>query len=101
MIIYNVTTRVATAVFEGWLDWMRSVHIPEIMATGLITEHKIVRLLDVEEDEGPTIAVQYYLKSYDDYEKYIADHSDRLRLSSYEKWGDRVISFRTVMEVIN
>jgi hypothetical protein len=37
----------------------------------------------------------------DAYEHYVSVHAPALREKSLEKWGDRVLSFRTLMEVIN
>ncbi len=45
MIIYNVTININHDVHDNWLDWMRSVHIPDVMATGMFLESKMLRLL--------------------------------------------------------
>ncbi len=53
MIIYNVTIKVDKTIAEDWLLWMQKEHIPEVMATGCFYAYKIVRLLEIDESEGP------------------------------------------------
>jgi hypothetical protein len=58
-------------------------------------------LLDVDETEGPTFAVQYQCESREEYERYIERFAPALRKSATDRWGDDAVSFRTLMEVIN
>ncbi len=101
MYIYNVTTKVSWEMHESWVEWMIAEHIPEILQTGYFSRHQLVRLQDVDDIDGPTYAVQYYLESKASYNAYISGFAPGLRQKSISKWGDHVISFRTLMEVIN
>ena len=101
MIIYNVTMKVEPAIAKEWLHWMQEVHIPEVMQTGCFTEYKIVRLLEVDETEGLTYAIQYNAESKAIYNQYISKFASALRDKAYKKWGDRFIAFRSVMEVVH
>ena len=100
MLIYNVTVKVEEVIANDWLKWMHQEHIPGIMNTGCFVEFKMVRLLDIDDSEGPTYAVQYFADTMDAYQKYIADHAPHFRKASTDKWGDRFIAFRTLMEVV-
>ena len=100
MIIYNVTTKVAADVAAQWLHWMQQQHIPAVMATGCFTSYKMVRLLDVDDSEGPTYAVQYGAACKADYDDYIREFADAMRSDAYTKWGNNFISFRSLMEVV-
>ncbi len=101
MIIYNVTTKVSWTIHDAWLEWMKLIHIPEIMQTGLFNDNHFARILDVEEDEGPTYTAQFFAESREHIDKYFENFAPGLRQDSYEKWGDQFFSFRTLMEVIN
>ncbi len=101
MFIYNVTTKVSWEVHERWLEWMISEHIPEILQTGYFTRYQLVRLQEVDDIDGPTYAVQYYIDTKATYNAYITTAAPALRQKSISKWGDHVIAFRTLMEVIN
>ena len=101
MYIYNVTSLVPPEVHTQWLDWMRTEHIPRVISTGLFSHHRILRLRDSDESDGVTFAVQYFCSSRDAYDLYLSKHAPSLRREVREKWSDGVVSFRTLMEVIN
>ena len=100
MLIYNVTIKVDESIASDWLQWMQQEHIPRIMDTGCFSEFKVVRLLDIDDSEGPTYAVQYFASTMNDYQLYQRQHAPRIRKESIDKWGDRFIAFRTLMEVV-
>jgi hypothetical protein len=99
-IIYNVTIRVDEAIAVPWLHWLLNEHIPDVMATRCFKEYKVVHLLEMDEREGPTYAIQYVAESKADYNRYIELHATEMRKRSYEKWKEQFIAFRTVMEVV-
>ena len=100
MIIYNVTTNVAPEIAASWLQWMKNEHIPEVLHTGLFTHRQILHLLDISEADGITYAVQYFATAIHHYHRYINEYAPALRLKTTEKWGDKIISFRSLMEVV-
>jgi len=101
MFIYNVTIKVANAVSNEWLDWLKEEHIPDVMATGCFCEHTILRLMEVDDSEGPTYAIQYKAESKSAYNNYIEKHAQLLRQKSFDKWGDNFIAFRSIMQIVN
>ena len=34
MYIYNVTVSIEKSLADEWLTWMKTIHIPEVLATG-------------------------------------------------------------------
>jgi hypothetical protein len=100
-IIYNVTVKVESSIEKEWLQWMLQEHIPEVMQTGCFIDYKVVRLLEVDESEGPTYAIQYSAESKAIYNQYISKFAAALRDKTFEKWGQRFIAFRSVMEVVH
>lgn len=100
MIIYNVTVQVNHSIHEEWITWLRSTHIPQVIATGCFASSRILRLLETDETDGPTYAIQYHAANTSDYERYIAIHANTLRQDGIDKWGDQFIAFRTIMSVI-
>jgi hypothetical protein len=100
MFIYNVTVRIDWSIHDAWVQWMQHEHIPEMISTGCFTDARLVRLLETDEKEGPTYATQYFAESKPDYNRYIEIHSARMRQKSFDKWGDRFIAFRSLMQVV-
>ena len=101
MIIYNVTIKVDAAIAHQWLDWMLNQHLADVMNTGCFTATKVVRLLEVDDSEGPTYAIQYSAASKADYNLYIEKHAPLMRQKSIDKWGSGFIAFRSLMQVLH
>lgn len=101
MFIYNVTIKVQEPIHEAWLQWLKEEHVPEVLATGCFTNATIVRLLEVDDSEGPTFAIQYVAESKALYNRYIENFADILRQKSFDKWGNQFMGFRSLMQVIN
>ncbi|MES2849779.1 MAG: DUF4286 family protein, partial [Bacteroidota bacterium] len=97
----NVTIKLDESIHDQWLHWMQHIHIPEVIATGCFTKATILRLLEVDDSEGPTYAIQYFAESKALYNKYIELHAPEMRQRSFDKWGNRFVAFRSVMEAVN
>ncbi|HMO31504.1 MAG TPA: DUF4286 family protein [Lacibacter sp.] len=101
MFIYNVTVKVDWAIHDAWLQWMQEVHMPEVVATGCFISSRLLRLLESDEAEGPTYAAQYTAESKAVYNRYIDSFAEELRRKAFEKWGNRFIAFRSLMQVVD
>lgn len=99
MIIYNVTVNIEAAVHDEWLHWMKTVHIPEVMATGLFLDHRMARVL--ADDEGFTYAIQYGCADMATYERYRDQHAARLQSETQQRFGGSFAAFRTLLEVVH
>lgn len=101
MIIYNVTVNLNQAIAEKWILWLNKEHIPDIIQTGCFTHATILHLLEVDETDGPTFAVQYHAESKALYNRYIEKFAETMRKKAADKWGNQFIAFRSVMQVVH
>ncbi len=101
MIIYNVTIKVGNEIATAWLQWLQAEHIPEVLKTGCFTKGTVLHLFEMDDTESMTYAVQYHTESRASYHRYIQIFADEMRQKSFDKWGDRFIAFRTVMQIVN
>jgi hypothetical protein len=101
MVVYNVTIKVEWAIHDQWLQWMKQEHMPELISTGCFHQSQLLRLIEVDEEEGPTYAAQYYAESKALYNQYIEKFSVEKREKAFQKWGNRFIAFRSVMQVVD
>ncbi|MEL6862920.1 MAG: DUF4286 family protein [Bacteroidota bacterium] len=99
MILYNVTVKVDHHIHEDWLKWMKEVHIPDVLKTGLFSGHRFFRLLH-EETDGTTYAIQYYCDSMQQFEQYQRKHAKALQADHMTRYKDHYVAFRTLMEAI-
>lgn len=100
MIIYNVTLNVENGVVEEWIKWMQEEHMPELKSTGLFADMRLCRLLEQDETEAVTFSAQYSCNSMHEYNKYISEHAQEMRDKAFQRFGNRFIAFRSVMEVL-
>ena len=100
MIIYNVTSNIDESIHNRWLVWIKE-HIPQVLATGCFTEAKLTRVLIEEEMGGVTYSVQYRANSREDLENYYTNHAASLRQDALKQFGDKVLAFRTELEILD
>ncbi len=101
MFVYNITIKLHENIHEEWLQWLKEIHTADVMKTGCFTGCKIARLLEVDDSEGPTYAVQFTAESKSQYNRYIEKYADEMRRRSFEKWGDKFIAFRSLMQIVD
>ena len=99
MILYNVTSSLEPTAAEQWLEYMRTTHMPEVMATGFFIKSQLCRLLN-EEDNGITYAAQYYCLSLEQLDEYQARCAPALRADLETHFAGKYVSFRTILEVV-
>ncbi len=101
MIIYNVTVKVNHDIHEDWLSWMKHLHIPDVMETGLFLSYKLNRVIDSKnEGDGVTYAVQYECASMKDLHYYQVNHAKRLQAEHSAKYEGNYVAFRTLLEIV-
>ena len=100
MILYNVTVKLDHKIHSDWLRWMKHVHIPDVMKTGMFVEHKICRLLSVDEADGVTYAIQYFSKDMEHYQRYQREFAPVLQQEHTTRYKGQFVAFRTLMQVV-
>lgn len=100
MYIYNVTLNIEDSVSEEWTTWMKNVHIPDVMATGLFLNFRFSKVL-VEEESGTTYSVQYAIKDMETLQLYQEMHAPVLQKEHHQKYEGKYVAFRTLLEVID
>jgi hypothetical protein len=78
MLLYNVTINIDEQVADEWVIWMKTVHIPEVMATGCFTESRLLRIFG-EEQGGRAYAAQYHCPSSEIFDQYQRDFAPALQ----------------------
>ena len=101
MILYNVTINIDDTVHDQWLNWMQEKHIPEVLATGKFSAARMVKVLVEEEMGGTTYATQYTTDSKATLDKYYQEDAPRLREEGQRLFPDKMMVFRTELEVIS
>ena len=100
MFIYNVTTHVEPSIENQWLEWMNMEHIPQMIQTGKFKKAIIFKVVTEDELRGTSYATQYHCNSRAEFETYQKADADRLKKQALDKFGERILSFRTELEQI-
>ena len=100
MFVYNVTIKVDELIKGEWINWLKEEHIPEVIATGCFSTATVLRLLEVDDTEGPTYTIQYHAASKALYNLYIEKFAGIMRQKSFDQWGNKFIAFRSLMQVV-
>ena len=100
MYIYNITTNVDESIHDQWLNWMKTKHIPNMLATEKFTKAKMCQVLIEEEMGGLTYAVQYTTDSLETLEEYYEHFSPKLLDEGKKLFGEKILTFTTELQVI-
>ncbi len=98
MIIYNVTVSIDDDVHDDWLQWMKEVHIPEVMRTNLFVESKISKIL-ADEEGSLAYSIMYLCNDMETLEKYQEHHAPALQKDHTDRYKGKFAAFRTLLEV--
>ena len=101
MFLYNVTVNINPEVEEDWKRWMKDDHIQKVIDTGKFYDFRFLKLLNEHPDaDGITYAIQYFAKSLGDIEDYLENDADKLKKDHFEKFKDKFVAFRTILEEV-
>lgn len=99
-IIYSVTVRVDTVIAQEWLAWMRTVHIPEVLATGCFRGCTVGRVLEPAAGEREAFVVEYAAASGERLREYRERYAEALQRAHTDRYAGRFEASRSVREVL-
>lgn len=97
IIIYSETTAVAESVEQNWLEFMKTVHIPSIMETGLFLDYRFVR---VPASEGVDVSYNLQLRceNNEKFNQFKAFHEAGFQSVIAQRYQGNYGSFNTMLE---
>lgn len=98
-ILYNITIKIETALYEEWLHWMKSVHIPDVMATGYFESYRLTRILGDDDEHGVGFAIQYIASDMDSFQTYQKNCAKKLQKEHSDRYPNKYVAFRTLMQI--
>lgn len=100
MILYNVTVNIEKESEAEWVSWMKETHIPDVLATGMFLENRFYKILHDNEDGSTNYSVQYFTDSMEKIMKYQENFAARLQEDVNQRFRDRFVVFRTLLETV-
>jgi hypothetical protein len=77
------------------------IHIKDVLLTGLFIDYRMSRMLFIDDTDGLTYSIQYRLESLDKLRTYQDHFASDLQKDHVDRYGEKVVAFRSVMEVVN
>lgn len=99
MVILNVTAIVEESVKDAFLNYMQSVHIPAVMASGKFEKHLLFQLTEPV-NEGFTFCAQYIADSKENLNTFRLADEKNLQTQLQAKFGNQVLCFSSILEKI-
>lgn len=100
MIVYNVTVKVDLDIHEIWLRWLKEDHIPRVMETGAFVKFNVFRIMEEDQTDGISYAVQYFAQTLNDYFDYKNNHAPRLQQEAKDLFPGKFVSHRTLLREV-
>lgn len=100
MIIYNITCKVDWSVHGQWLAWVRNEYIPGMLAIELFYHGQLVKLLEADETDGPTYALQFHAQTLENYRQFMTAMRTASLRRQLDRWGEAVVHFGTAMQLV-
>lgn len=100
MILYNVTVNIDVEKEKEYVEWMKNVHIPEVMATGLFEDSKFFKLLQETEEGGVNYSTQYFAQKMGKIHQYQENFAAELQEKMRIKFGTHFVAFRSLLELV-
>ena len=100
MILYSVSIALQPDVETEWLEWMRSVHIPDVLRTGCFAECHIYKVADPSPNE-PSYVMQYRCGSLADYHRYRDNFAVALQKDHTDRFAGRFRAARQILQEVS
>jgi hypothetical protein len=101
MLIFNTTFLVSDRYHGAWLKWSREFLIPFMLESGEFTQPQVAKVLTGDEQEGTSFSVQFHIVDMDALVSWNAEYASRFQAEVTEKFGQEVLFFSTVLEIID
>ncbi len=97
MVIYQVRLVVKPEIEEDWVYWMRAVHIPDVIATGLIRNFQFLKEQDTDDS---VYLANYHFDSMEDYKQYESEFAPELKMDVIERYSNQFSASRKLFDQI-
>jgi hypothetical protein len=99
MIIYSVEITIEAGIESEWFDWMKRVHVPDVVRTGCFSKCRICKVIDPVAAE-PSYVMQYHCRSLEQYHRYRNNFAPALQKKHTDKFAGRSRGARKLLEEV-
>lgn len=99
MLVYQVTITLDAAREAEWLDWMRRVHLPDVLSTDCFTHCGMTKAIEPSSTEV-TYVIRYNSPSLDVYERYRMEFALALQQAHTARFAGAFRGTRLVLKEV-
>lgn len=99
MILYSVTITIQADIESEWVEWMKNVHVPDVLRTGCFTECRIHKVRGSEGDD-PVYIMQYQCGTIEEYHRYRDNFAPALQKDHTDRFAGKFQGSRQLLEEI-
>ena len=99
MIIYKVEITIDAAIELEWFDWMKRIHVPDVVRTRCFSECRIYKVIDSAAAD-PTYVMQYHCQSIEGYHRYRDSFAPTLQKEHTDRFAGRFRGARQLLEEV-
>lgn len=100
MYLFNETVGIDASVEQEWLAWAQAVYVPAVLNTGLFTGYKLYKVLHDSEDGSISYSVQFFSASLENVVQFLEVFAPPLVEQQRQKFNNKHIAFRTLLEEV-
>ena len=96
MITYKVKITIDPSIEDEWLHWMKTAHVPDVIATGLVRGFQILKPTTQEY----LYHFNYNFDSHSEFDKYKQEFAPELKEDVLQKYPNLFTSEREMFDWI-
>lgn len=96
---YEVSIEVMKEHSHAWVDWVISIHIPEVMKCVVFINAKLSKVTDPASENYDIFHIQYSANSLQDIQRYRSEYSPALQASHNQIFGEYTKGIRKVLQL--
>ena len=101
MILYNTTYQMPEADARNFVIWVHQVMLPKVHDFGTMKNGRLSRILSHKEEGSECFALQFEVESTARLHYWFVKQGKQLGEELLKAFGNRIIGFSTMMEVIS
>ena len=101
MIVYNITFHIDADVLDKALAYLKKEYIPAAIASGILQNPCLRRILSVSNDEGESFSIQFHAENEEKLDKWIQNEGLKFNETLIHHFGHKISGFATLLEDVD
>ncbi len=99
MLIFNTSYHISQNFYNEWFSWLRSEHIPFMLASGKFRSPQLAKIIQTDETDGSSYSLQFNIENMDELLQWHEENGQYFDTHCSRKFGSEVLFFSTVLEI--